>query len=170
MKEDKTMGKKSRRQGSRNKNRQNQAARQPGRKLLAPVVITLVIAAVVGYFLFGGKAGPERVPDVSQTDIQSLRGGETKASLSPSLFVGRTAAAYRVARENPELLDTMYCYCYCSRSIGHKSLLSCFVDNHAANCGICQDQAFYAYSLDKKGYDLAQVRQAVDKKFWRPFM
>ncbi|KKL87618.1 hypothetical protein LCGC14_1932940, partial [marine sediment metagenome] len=37
-----------------------------------------------------------------------------------------------------------------------------------ANCGICQDQAFYASELTDKGYDLAQVRTAMDKKFWRP--
>jgi hypothetical protein len=82
--------------------------------------------------------------------------------------VGKTAAAYRLAGENRELLDAMYCYCYCNKSIGHKSLLSCFVDNHAANGGICQDQAFYAGSLGKKGFDVAQVRHEVDKKFWRP--
>jgi len=62
----------------------------------------------------------------------------------------------------------MYCYCYCEQSVGHKSLLSCYVDEHAANCGICQDQAFYASSIFKEGKDLAQVRQAVDRKFWKP--
>jgi hypothetical protein len=163
------MGKKSRKKGSTNKNKK-QAAAQKGRKSYKPLIVAVAIVAVIaGYFLVSGESGPDRVVDASQVDVESLKGGETKAVLSPSLFVGKTAASYKVAQENRELLDAMYCYCYCSRTIGHKSLLSCFTDDHAANCGICQDQAFYAYSLEQKGYDIAQVRQAEDKKFWRPF-
>jgi hypothetical protein len=100
--------------------------------------------------------------------IEKIKGGETKPVVSPALFVGKTAATYRTAQENPDLLDAMYCYCHCSESIGHKSLLSCFTDNHAANCGICQDEALYAKSLLNKGNDIPQVREEVDRKFWKP--
>ena len=77
-------------------------------------------------------------------------------------------AATLLAKENRELLDSMYCYCNCKETIGHKSLLSCYADNHAVSCGICQDQAFYAASRFQGGDDIAQVRFAVDKKFWKP--
>jgi hypothetical protein len=161
------MGKKSRKKGTTDKDKnKKQAAAQPGRKSYKPWIVAVAVVAVIGgYFLVSGESGPNRAVDASLVDVASLKGGETKPVLSPSLFVGKTAAAYKVAQENPELLDSMYCYCYCSRNIGHKSLLSCFTDNHAANCGICQDQAFYAYSLAQKGYDIAQIRQAEDKKF-----
>ncbi len=64
---------------------------------------------------------------------ESLRRGETKATLDPALFNdARARKAYQVAKEIPWLLDSIYCYCFCEESFQHKSLLSCYVDNHAA--------------------------------------
>ena len=57
---------------------------------------------------------------------------EKKPVLSPALFVGQTARAYRVAQEIPDVLDQLYCYCECDKHLGHKSLLSCFTDDHGA--------------------------------------
>jgi hypothetical protein len=39
-----------------------------------------------------------------------------------------------VAREIPWVLDSIYCYCFCEESpaFRHKSLLSCYTDDHAA--------------------------------------
>jgi len=108
------------------------------------------------------------IKDVFAANIDALRGGETRPTLSPALFVGKAARTYKIARENPELLDSIYCYCNCKKSFGHKSLLTCFVDKHALNCDICQDQALYADSLYQKDNDIAKVRVAVDKRFWRP--
>ncbi len=164
------MGKKSRNKSKKKHNeKESRTTRQSDKKFIAAVVILVAIGVgLVAYNVIGKGEGPQSVADASQANIEKLKGGETKPVLSPDRFVGKTAAAYRVASKKPDLLDHMYCYCYCSNSIGHKSLLSCFTDDHAANCGICQDQAFYADSLDKQGYDIAQVRQAVDKQFWRP--
>jgi hypothetical protein len=57
---------------------------------------------------------------------------ETRTPLDPHLFVGKARAAHAVAREMPDVLDRLYCYCGCDRSAGHKSLLSCFTDGHGA--------------------------------------
>jgi uncharacterized protein YbaR (Trm112 family) len=57
---------------------------------------------------------------------------EKKPVLSPALFVGQTARAYRIAQEIPDILDQLYCYCECDKHLGHKSLLSCFTDDHGA--------------------------------------
>jgi hypothetical protein len=57
---------------------------------------------------------------------------ETKPTLDPARFVGKAAATYQIAREIPDVLDHLYCYCECDKSVGHKSLLSCYTDNHAA--------------------------------------
>jgi hypothetical protein len=57
---------------------------------------------------------------------------EKKPPLSPALFVGQTARAYQVAHEIPDILDQLYCYCECDKHLGHKSLLSCFTDDHGA--------------------------------------
>ena len=57
---------------------------------------------------------------------------ETRPTIDPSRFVGKAARAHQVAREIPDVLDQLYCYCHCDRSAGHKSLLSCYTDGHAA--------------------------------------
>ncbi len=66
---------------------------------------------------------------------ESLRRGEKRATLDPGLFSDlRVKKAYQVAKEIPWVLDSIYCYCMCEESpvFKHKSLLSCYVDNHAA--------------------------------------
>lgn len=78
------------------------------------------------------RGGSDRFPGGDP----SLPGGyarrETRTTLSPALFVGKTAAAYQVAQEIPAILDQLYCYCECDKHVGHASLLSCFIDSHAA--------------------------------------
>lgn len=136
-----------------------------------PIIILAAILVAVGsyFFYFKGDRNPYAYrPDKASLDIEALKGGETRSTLSPVSFVGNVARAYNVARENRELLDSIHCYCNCKETIGHKSLLSCFTDKHAVDCKICQDQAFYAESRFKEGNDIVQVRLAVDKKFWKP--
>ena len=139
-------------------------------KKLRIIMLVAILVAVGGYFFYNktNRTQAAYSPAKTPADIEALKGGETRATLSPVLFVGNVARAYSVARENRELLDSIYCYCNCKKTIGHKSLLSCFTDKHAVNCDICQDQAFYAASRLEAGDDIAQVRFAVDKKFWRP--
>jgi hypothetical protein len=156
---------------------------------LLPIAIVLIVVFGIGFYAVrGNKPGYVNAKDVTykktsnietvqkissskvnETNFAKLKGGETKPVLSPARFTGKTASAYKVAQENPELIDHMYCFCYCKKTIGHKSLLSCFADMHASKCTICQDQAFYAKIMQDKGLDLGQIRKEVDRKFWRPF-
>ena len=65
----------------------------------------------------------------------SLRKGETRQTLDPSGAPNpKVRAAYQVARDIPWVLDSIYCYCRCKENpaFRHKSLLSCYVDGHAA--------------------------------------
>lgn len=98
-------------------------------------------------------------------DASSLRGGETRPTLSPLNYTGPTALAYQAAREIPEVLDSLYCYCDCAKHSGHKSLLSCYVDEHAVHCDICIEEALMAYDLHKQGKDVAAIRGEVDSRF-----
>ncbi len=54
-------------------------------------------------------------------------------TLSPKSFsdpeVSRT---YQVAKDIPEVLENMPCYCGCYGSSGHRNNLDCFTDNHGA--------------------------------------
>ncbi len=132
----------------------------------SPSVIAVVILVILGlgggYMLsvnYGGAGGGE------VADISELRGGESRATLSPALFTGRVAKAYRIAGEIPEILDSLYCYCECKKHFGHKSLLSCYVDKHGAYCDVCIEEAIVAYEMYQSGSDIPSIRRAIDKRF-----
>ena len=52
--------------------------------------------------------------------------------LPADLFQGRARDAYRAAGEIPDVLAGLTCYCGCDKSMGHRFLLDCFVDDHGA--------------------------------------
>ncbi len=56
---------------------------------------------------------------------------ELRPTLEPTAFTGKARRAYEVAREIPGVLDHLKCYCHCD-SYGHRTLLSCYTDNHAS--------------------------------------
>lgn len=149
------MGKKEKERNKRSKTTKSMDA-----KKWVPYLLVAIIGLVGGYYLFPSGSNKGKILSPSQ-----LKGGETRPVLSPAYFVGQTAKAYRVAREIPQVLDSIYCYCQCERTIGHKSLLSCYTDEHAAYCAICQDQALRAYELYKEGKDIISIRKTIDDEF-----
>lgn len=87
-------------------------------------------------------------------------------TLAPAQFVGKTREAYRVAQQIPETLAQLPCYCHCDEGFGHKSLHSCFVDDHAAHCAVCTDEALLAYQLEKQQrLTPEQVRKVIIDKY-----
>ncbi|MDP2689384.1 MAG: PCYCGC motif-containing (lipo)protein [Deltaproteobacteria bacterium] len=62
-------------------------------------------------------------------------------------------------------MDSLYCYCDCKKHFGHKSLLTCYVDEHAVYCDICIDEALMARELHGQGMDVLAIRKAVDEKY-----
>lgn len=87
------------------------------------LIISILLSAVVNY------ATPQK-----PVKGESLRKGEMRATLNPDLFSDPIIKrAYQVAKEIPWILDSIFCYCYCEDPpFMHKSLLSCYVDDHAA--------------------------------------
>jgi hypothetical protein len=77
----------------------------------------------------------------------------TRASLGPTLdperFTGTTRDAYRAVRQIPTTIAQLPCYCHCDEGFGHKSLYSCFEDDHAAHCAVCVNEALLALMLEK---------------------
>src|SRR3990170_518055 len=112
-------------------------------------------------------ASCDRGSKTGMRDAASLRGGETRATLAPEGYTGETARAYAAAIEIPEIIDSLYCYCDCAKHFGHKSLLTCYVDEHAAYCDICMDEALMAKEMHDKGMDVFAIRKAVDEKYSR---
>lgn len=105
---------------------------------------------------------PARVP-AFQTAAESKDLGPT---LAPDKFIGKTRDAYRVAKQIPATLAQLPCYCECDRGYGHKSLHSCFEDDHASMCAVCVDEALLAYQLQTQNKMSAeQVRQRIIEKY-----
>jgi hypothetical protein len=61
----------------------------------------------------------------------------------------------------PQTLAQLPCYCHCDESIGHKSLYSCFVDEHASQCAVCVREALTAYQLQSQGLAPAKIRERI---------
>ena len=72
------------------------------------------------------------------------------ATLAPEKFAGKQRLGYEAVRAIPETIAQLPCYCHCDKGFGHKSLHSCFVDDHAAHCAVCIDEALMAYKLEKE--------------------
>ena len=92
------------------------------------------------------------------------------SNLPPTLpatnFSGKTREAYAAAKEISGTLAQLPCYCYCDKAFGHKSLHTCFEDDHAAQCAVCVDEALLAYRLQKEEKKTPeQVRQIIIEKY-----
>ena len=93
-----------------------------------------------------------------------------RASLGPTLepekFTGLVRDAYRAVRESPQTIAQMPCYCHCDRGMGHKSLYSCFENEHASHCAVCVNEALLAHKLEKEGkLTPAQIRDRIVEQF-----
>jgi hypothetical protein len=87
-------------------------------------------------------------------------------TLDPQQFFGQARAAYQVAKEIPETLAQLPCYCYCDEGHGHKSLHTCFEDDHSSMCAVCVSEALMAYKLQKEdGLTPAEVRERIIEQF-----
>ena len=88
--------------------------------------------------------------------------------LSPTLFNDeKTRAAYQVAKDIPEVLEQLPCFCGCMTSVGHKNNLFCFKDQHGSGCNICQDIALDARKMHDQGMSIAQIQDNIKAKYAR---
>ena len=141
----------------------NKIKKNNSKKWFAPVIISLSVIGLGGGYWVSSYFVGNYSEDI--TDLASIKGGETRPTMSPALFVGRASAAYAVAREIPEVLDHIHCYCECKKYHNHKSLLTCYVTEHGAECDICIDEAIRAYELYKEGKDIMTIKRIEDSEF-----
>ncbi|MCA1565683.1 MAG: PCYCGC domain-containing protein [Acidobacteria bacterium] len=102
---------------------------------------------------------PGRVPRFAATaaDLKNL-----PPVLPASQFTGMTKMAYAAVKEIPQTIAQLPCYCHCDEGFGHKSLQTCFVDDHAAHCAVCVEEALLAYKLQKEErLSPAQIRERI---------
>jgi hypothetical protein len=103
-----------------------------------------------------------RVP-AFQTAAEVTKLGPT---LPAAQFFGKSREAYEAAKKIPQTLAQLPCYCECDRGFGHKSLHSCFEDDHASHCAVCVDEALLAYRLQKEEkLTPEQVREKIIEQY-----
>ena len=105
-------------------------------------------------------------PSAAQTIPAHFEVAPSKSSLGPTLepeqFTGITRDAYRAVREIPVTIAQLPCYCHCDKGYGHKSLYSCFEDDHASHCAVCVNEALLALKLQKEQkLTPAQIRDTI---------
>jgi Protein of unknown function with PCYCGC motif len=108
---------------------------------------------------------------VRGTSPQTDNPGENSLAadvLSPSLFTDeKTRAAYQTAKDIPEVLEQLPCFCGCMSSFGHKNNLFCFKDQHGSGCNVCQDIALDARKMHDQGMSIAQIQENIKNKYSR---
>lgn len=110
-------------------------------------------------------AATGRVPAYYQTppDVDAL-----PPTLSPELFTGNKRLAYQAAKDIPQTLAQLPCYCHCDRGHGHKSLHSCFESEHGENCGICIGEALMAQHFQQRGVAVGEIRKRIIAAYGQP--
>src|SRR5437762_9727128 len=151
------------------------------RKLVLLIVVAMALALAVLILLRRGQTPTQSklrssAPAATTQDMPGTSKVPAHYEVAPSLtslavtlppdkFSGKTRDAYQAAKEIPQTIAQMPCYCYCDRGMGHKSLHSCFEDDHAAHCDVCTNEALMAYRLQKQGLTPKQIRERIIAQF-----
>jgi hypothetical protein len=87
-------------------------------------VAAIVVAAALAFSCAGGEEKGKSF---------NLKGKETRPLLDPAMFSGQVKAAYAAAQKYPDVMNEVFCYCFCNEPpFNHLTLLSCFADRHGA--------------------------------------
>jgi hypothetical protein len=131
-----------------------------GKQNLILGAAAIAIMAAIGWVSLRGTSEPTN----ASTSIASLAADV----LSPSLFDDPKArAAYQVAKDIPDVLEQLPCFCGCMSSFGHKNNLFCFKDRHGAGCEICEDIALDAKKMHDEGKPIAEIQNNIKAKYAR---
>ena len=121
-------------------------------------IVAIVVMALIAWVSLRGTGE-------STNDTAALKSADV---LSPTLFSDeKTRAAYQVAKDIPEVLEQLPCFCGCMTSFGHKNNLFCFKDQHGSGCTICQDIALDARKMHDQGMPIAQIQDNIKAKYSR---
>jgi hypothetical protein len=130
------------------------------KKQPTPVIRYVVVALGVVVLLLGLATTRQ-----ANAHHPQPRAGLTAADVdAPDKYAAypRVREVYQMAAQIPDVLDGLYCHCDCSKHSNHRSLLTCFQDDHGAACDVCLTEAALAYRMIGEGRSLKDIRRAVD--------
>lgn len=85
--------------------------------------------------------------------------------LDPSRFFGQAMIGYAAAKNAPEVMVKLFCYCGCDITDSHISLLDCFTSIHGVDCHICQEEAVLALKMTRDNKPVAEIQKLVDETY-----
>jgi Protein of unknown function with PCYCGC motif len=128
---------------------------------LGLTIAAVLILAGIAWVSLRGTNDP-------QPTEQAAENPKAAGVLSPALFTDAKArAAYQTAKDIPEVLEQLPCFCGCMMERGHKNNLFCFMDQHGSVCDICEDIALDARDMHDKGVPIAQIQENIRAKYAR---
>ena len=133
-------------------------------------ITAAILAAAICLMLIPRQAvsGMPQGAEPTPTYHSEVPAGPLPQTMDPTSFSNPTVEnAYAVAAKVKRVLYQQPCYCHCDHSIGHESLLDCFVGKHASVCDVCMREAFYAYEQTKKKKTPAQIRTGIEHGEWQ---
>jgi len=145
----------------------------PGRRTSAALAFAASLALGVGA-AGAEKSAPRKASASRPADTNSCTTcTERRPVLDPkrfsdtSIYEKEVVPAYEVARKYPATLDRLHCFCECQESMRfrHRTLLTCFTDDHAAGCGICLREALMAGELKQKGFTDQEIENLIESSF-----
>jgi hypothetical protein len=141
-------------------NRRGESLKSTNKQNLILGIIAVAIIAGIAWSSLRGTS--ESAADHSASISKS------EGVLSPTIFNDeKTRAAYQVAKDIPEVLEQLPCFCGCLNNFGHKNNLFCFKDQHGSGCEICQDIALDARKMHDQGMSIAQIQDNIKAKYAR---
>jgi hypothetical protein len=137
-----------------------EALKSSNKQNLILAIIAVAVLAGIGWVYMSDSR-----PAGSSTESVAALSAEV---LSPTIFNDeKTRAAYQVAKDIPEVLSELPCFCGCMTGFGHKSNLFCFKDQHGAACDMCQNIALDAKKMHDQGLSIAQIQDNIKTKYAR---
>lgn len=105
-------------------------------KKKTPYLILLFPILAIGLLLINGgcaKRTPQKADDAKAFKVLKAKMIDPKTglpeTLDPNLIKGEDRKGYQIAKEIPEILAQLPCFCGCE-AVGHENLLDCFVQDH----------------------------------------
>lgn len=105
-------------------------------KKKTPYLILLFPILAISFLLINGgwsKSSAKETDDAKSFKVLKAKMTDPKTglpkTLDPNIIKGEDRKGYQVAKEIPEILAQLPCFCGCE-AVGHENLLDCFVDDH----------------------------------------
>ena len=148
------------------------------RKIMAAAIVTGVAYACLGVASLRVQATQQSAataskpaPKAADPNVPAYHAtqprGPLPETLDPKQFAdAETQNLYALAATEKSVLYQLPCYCRCDKEVGHKSLLDCYVDDHASHCILCKKEAAFAYTETKAGKTAAQIRKEIMDGKW----